>query len=55
MATPGANLEALANLQAYELQKLIESLQGNVADMTGTTPTAPQTPHAPAATTGEEE
>ena len=42
MATPGANLNALANLQAYELQKVIESLQGIVESRTGTnTPIAP--------------
>ena len=55
MATPGANLKALANLQADELQKLIEVLQGIAASRKGTTPTASQHPHVPAATTGEEE
>ena len=56
MATTGANLEALANLQADKLQKIIKSLQGIVAARTGTnTPTTPQPPHIPAATTGEEE
>ena len=52
MDTPGANLEAMANLQADELQKIIKSLQGIAASRTGTnTPTAPQPPHIPAATT----
>ena len=55
MATLGANLEALANLQEDELQNLIESLQDLAADRTGTTLTAPQPPHVPAATTWEEE
>ena len=55
MATLGANLEALENIQADELQKLIESLKGISAARTGTIPTAPQPPHVPAATTGEEE
>ena len=55
-ATPGAKLQALANLQADKLQKLIEILQGIAAARTGTnTPTAPQPPHIPVATTGEEE
>ena len=31
MATPGMNLDALFSLQADELQKLIESLQGLAA------------------------
>ena len=47
MATPGASLEALKNLQADELEKLIERLQGIAVSRTGTTPTAPQPPHAP--------
>ena len=37
MSTPGANLEELANLQANELQKLIESLQGIAVARTGNT------------------
>ena len=42
MATLGANLEALAKLQTYELQKFIESLQGITEVRTGTnTPIAP--------------
>ena len=53
MATPGANLESLANLQANELQNLIVSLQGIAAARTGTIPTAPQPPHVPSATTVE--
>ena len=53
MVTPGANLEALTNLQADKLQKLIESLQGIAEARTVTnTPTAPQPSHIPAATTG---
>ena len=55
MATPGANLKALTNLHADELQKLIEGLQSLAAARTGTTPTAPQPPHIPAVTIGEEE
>ena len=54
MATPGSNLEALANLQANKLQKTIESLQCIAEARKGTnTPTAPQHPHV-AAKTGEE-
>ena len=57
MATPGVNLESLANLQSDDLRKLIERPQGLVAARTGkeTTPTAPQPPHTPATTAGEEE
>ena len=56
MATPGASLKSLANLQANEIQKLIEILQGIAAARTITnTPTAPKPPHIPAKTTGEEE
>ena len=57
MATPGANLDALANLQADELRKIIESPQGMAASRTeGTpTPTTPQRPPVPAKATGEEE
>ena len=47
IATLGANLEALANLQVDELQKLIKSLHGMAAARTGTTPTAPTTPTRP--------
>ena len=55
MATPGANLESLENLQAEELQNIIKSLQGLAAAKKGTnTPTAPQPPHIPVATAGEE-
>ena len=53
MANPGANVEALANLQADELQKLSESLQGIAAARTGVTPTDPQPSTVPAETTGE--
>ena len=55
MATSGASLKALVNLQADELQKIIKILQGLAAARTGTTQTAQQPPHVPAATTGEEE
>ena len=55
MATPSVSLEALANLQADDIQKLIEILQCIAEARTRTTPTAPQTPHVPAVTTGEEE
>ena len=40
MATLGATLKALANLQADDLQKLIEILQGITAARTGTTTVA---------------
>ena len=51
MATPGANLEALVNLQDNQLQKLIESLQGIAAARTGTdTQTVTKPPHIPAGT-----
>ena len=55
MATPGVNLDALENLQAYKLQKLIESLQGLAASRTeGTpTPTTPQGLPTPATAAGE--
>ena len=56
MATPGSNLEALANLQANKLQKIIESLQDIAASRTGiNTPTAPQPPHIPTAKSVDEE
>ena len=57
MATPGANLDALANLQADELRKIIESPQGMAASRTeGTpTPTTPQRPPTPDTAAGEEE
>ena len=57
MATPGVNLEALANLQADEIRKLIKSLQGLAAARTGknTAPTAPQPPPIPATTVRQEE
>ena len=46
MVTPGANIEALANIQADELQNIIKSLQGiATARMGMNTPTAPQPPH----------
>ena len=53
MATPGMNLDALASLQADELQKLIESLQGIAAPrQEETAPTQPPLVHA---STPEEE
>ena len=55
MATSGAILEALTNLQEDELQKFILSLQGIAEARTGTTPTAPHPPHILDVTTGEEE
>ena len=55
MATPGVNLEALANFQAWDLQKLIKNLQGLAAARTETTSSARQPPHVSVATTGEEE
>ena len=58
MATPGVNLEALASLQADELRKLTENLQGLAAARTAAakpTPPAPQAPHIPATTEREEE
>ena len=57
MATPGVNLDALANLQADKLRKLIESLQGLAASRTERTPTlaTPQRPPIPATAVGEEE
>ena len=56
MATLGANLKAMANLQANEFQKIIKSLQVIAEARTVmNTLTAPQPPHIPAATTGEEE
>ena len=57
MATPGVNMDALANLQADELRKLIESLQDLAASRTEKTPTptAPQPPPIPATAAGEEE
>ena len=55
MATPGANLKDLANIQADELHKIIDILQGLAASRTGTTSTAPQPPQFPAETTVEEE
>ena len=57
MATPGVNLEALANLQADELIKLIEILQGLAASRTegAPTPTTPRRPNTPTTSAGEEE
>ena len=57
MATPGMNLDALANLQEDELRNIIESLQGLAASRTeGTpTPTISQLPPTPATSVGEEE
>ena len=57
MDTPGVNLDALANLQADETRKLIESLQGLAASRTegAPTPTTPRRPPAPTAAAGEEE
>ena len=51
------NLDALSNLQADELRKLMESLQGLAASRTEgvPTPTTPQLPHAPTTSAGEEE
>ena len=57
MATPGLRLDALANLQAGELKKLIESLQGLAASRIEGTPTltTPQRPPIPDTAAGEEE
>ena len=57
MATPGVNLESLANLQAEELIKLIEILQGLAASRTegAPTPTTPRRPNTPTTSAGEEE
>ena len=41
---PGINLEALASLQADELSKFIESLQGLAVERTAGEPPAPPTP-----------
>ena len=54
MATAGMNLDAFEILQAYELRKLIESLQGlAVSRQEGTTPT--RQPPVRTLTTAEEE
>ena len=54
MATPGMNLDALSSLQADELRKLIESIQGLAASrQEETTPTRQPPVHASA--TSEEE
>ena len=57
MATPGANIEALASLQAYELSKITEIIQGLVAARTAKekpTPPTSQAPHIPATIAGED-
>ena len=54
MATAGMNIDAIASLQADELQKLVESLQGLVASrQEGPTPT--QQPPGNTATKAAEE
>ena len=57
MATPGVNLDALENLQAEELRKLIEILQGLAAPRTkgALTPKALRHPHTPTTAAGEVE
>ena len=57
MATPGVNLDALANLQTDELRNLIESLQGLSASRTEENPTltAPQPPPIPVTAAGGKE
>ena len=54
MNTPGVNLDALANLQADELRKLIESQKGLASYRTegAPKPTTPQRPPTPATTAG---
>ena len=55
MATAGMNLDAIASLHTYELQKLIESLQGLAASsQEGPTPTR-QLPDNTSTTAAEEE
>ena len=61
MAAPGVNIEALTILQADNLSKLIESLQGFAVAMTAKEPPAPPTPtqstppHIPTTIAGEDE
>ena len=55
MATASMNLDALASLQADELQKLIKSLQGLAASrQEGTTPTRKPPAHTSTTLEGEE-
>ena len=57
MATPGVNLDALANLQADDLRKIIESLQCLAASRTEVAPTqtTPRLPPTPTTAAGGEE
>ena len=54
MATSSVNLDALANLQADELRKIIEILQSLAASRTevATTPTTPRRPPTPSTAAG---